>query len=216
MLEKRFLTHKLHRVAHARHYAVSWEEKLNIPAGTSLHEAKARCGEWIADIENRIATLRAAANGEGQPLTKHNAHALAGRWYSWFLAQHESDSESHQHWASMGEHLIWDIIYPLAPNEFHEDTAADPHWEWKEAAEIRAKVRPVIAEMARTASFLVAESMTLTPNANNLFLDVVEGNLLAAFARLEQLARGDFTVDERLHAQRSARGTDVICSHTGF
>ena len=184
------------REAYARHYAVSWEEKLRIPAGTSLHEAKARCGEWIAEIENRIATLRAGANGEGQPLTKRNAHALGGRWYSWFLAQHESHSESHQHWAAMGEHLIWDIIYPLAPNEFHEDTAADPHWEWKEAPEIRAKVRPVIAEMARTASFLVAESMTLTPNANNLFLDVVEGNLFAAFARLEQLARGDFTLDE--------------------
>ena len=79
------------REAYARHYAVSWEEKLRIPAGTSLHEAKARCGEWIAEIENRIATLRAGANGEGQPLTKRNAHALGGRWYSWFLAQHESD-----------------------------------------------------------------------------------------------------------------------------
>jgi integrase len=184
------------RLAYARLYAVGWEEKLSIPAGTSLHEAKMRCGEWIAEIENRISTLRAGANGEGQPLTKHNAHALAGRWYSWFLAKHENDKETHQHWAAMGEHLIWDIIYPLAPDEFHEDTAADPHWEWKEAPEIRAKVRPVVAEIARTASFLIAESMTLTPNANNLFLDVVEGNLLAAFARLEQLARGDFTPDE--------------------
>jgi integrase len=196
------------RVPYARLYGVSWEEKLSIPAGTSLHEAKARCGEWIAEVENRIATLRAGANGEGQPLTKHNAHALAGRWYSWFLAQHQNNNESHQHWAAMSEHLIWDVIYPLAPNDFHEDTAADPHWEWKEAPEIRAKVRPMVAEMARTASFLIAEGMTLTTSANNLFLDVVESNLLAAFARLEQLARGDFTPDET-----PKRFPDLVDSH---
>ena len=127
------------RVAYARHHAVSWEEKLSIPAGTPLYEAKRLCGEWIAEIENRIATLRASASGEGQPLTKQNAHALAGRWYSWFIAQHENDGQSHQHWDAMGEHWIWDIVYPFAPNEYHEDTASDPHWEWKEEPEVRAK-----------------------------------------------------------------------------
>ena len=186
------------RTAYAKLYSVRWEAKLRVPAGTSLHEAKALCGEWIAEIESRIASLRALAKGEGQPLTVRNAHALAGRWYSWFLEQHEDSKMNHQHWEDMVEFLLWDVIYPLAPNEFHEDTAADPYWEWKNAPEVRSQVRPVVAENARTASFLMAQNMALLPAANNLFLDAVEDNLLRAFARLEQLARGDYSPDQTL------------------
>ena len=186
------------RTAYAKLYAVRWEAKLRVPAGTALYEAKTLCGEWIADIESRIAALRAVAKGEGQPLTVRNAHALAGRWYSWFLTQHEDSKATHQHWADMEEFLLWDVIYFLAPNEFHEDTAADPYWEWKNAPEVRAKVRPVFAENARTASFLMAQNIVLLPAAHNLFLDVVENNLIRAFARLEQLARGDYSPDQTL------------------
>jgi len=186
------------RPAYAKLYAVRWEAKLRIPAGTSLHEAKTLFGEWIAEIESRISILRASARGEGQSLTVRNANALAGRWYSWFLAQHENSNTNHQHWADMVEFLLWDIIYPLAPNSFHEDTAADPYWEWKNAPEVRVQVRPVVAENARTASFLIAQNMTLLPAANNLFLDAVESNLLTAFGRLEQLARGDYSPDQAL------------------
>lgn len=72
----------------ARLYGVKWEEQLKLPAGTSKHEAKKRLGEWSAEFETRIAALRATANGEGQPLTRLNAIALAGRWYTWFIRQH--------------------------------------------------------------------------------------------------------------------------------
>jgi hypothetical protein len=183
------------RAEYAGLYGVGWEEKLTIPPGCSLHEAKARCGEWLAEIETRIGALRAQKTGEGRPLTRRNAHALAGRWYSWFISKHEKDLRTPKHWRSMSDHLVWDVIYPHAPDEYHQDTKADPEWEWKADAEVRAAVRPVIAEEAKTASFLIEQGIVLTAEANNLFLDAVEDNLLAAFGRLEGVARGDYGPD---------------------
>ena len=55
------------RDAYARLYNVRWEAQLKLPANTSQHEAKTRHGEWLAEIETRIATLRATANGHGHP-----------------------------------------------------------------------------------------------------------------------------------------------------
>ena len=72
------------RDEYARLYRVRHQEHLKLPAGTSKHEAKTQLGEWGAEIETRIATLRAKKKGEGQPLTRLNAIALAGRWYTWF------------------------------------------------------------------------------------------------------------------------------------
>jgi hypothetical protein len=63
------------------------EAQLKLSADTPKHEAKARLGEWQAEIETRIATLRAKKNGEGQPLTKLDVLALAGRWYTSFVGQ---------------------------------------------------------------------------------------------------------------------------------
>lgn len=64
------------RDPYARLFGVRREAHLRLPRDTSHHEAKTRCAEWIADVEARIATLRAQSNGEGQPLTKLNAIAL--------------------------------------------------------------------------------------------------------------------------------------------
>lgn len=64
------------RDPYARLFGVRREAHLRLPRDTSHHEAKTRCAEWIADVETRIATLRAQSNGEGQPLTKLNAIAL--------------------------------------------------------------------------------------------------------------------------------------------
>src|SRR6266480_845313 len=116
------------REQYARLYGVGWEEKLRVPAGCSPHEAKARCSEWLAEIETRIGRLRAHKNGEGQPLTRRNAHALAGCWYNWFISRHEANPQTPKHWRSRSDHLVWDVIYPHAPDEYHQDTNADPEW----------------------------------------------------------------------------------------
>lgn len=179
-------------------YGNSWEEKLSIPAGTSAHEAKAQHGEWLAEIETRIGALRAAKNGERQPLTRRNAHALAGEWYRWFLRRHEGDLRKASHWKRQSDTLVWDVIYPHAPDEHLRDTRADPEWEWKAHPDVREAVRPLVAQEAKVASFLLEKGMALKAEAMNLFLDAVEDNLLAAFVRLEALARGNYGPDPLL------------------
>src|SRR5271154_6550554 len=98
------------RDEYARLYRVRHEEHLKLPAGTSKHEAKTQLGEWGAEIETRIATLRAKKKGEGQPLTRQNAIALSGRWYTWFLGQHENDPGPAKRWREMSDHLVWNVI----------------------------------------------------------------------------------------------------------
>jgi hypothetical protein len=62
-----------------------------------------------AEIEIRIATLRAKKNGEGQPLTRLNAIALAGRWCTSFVGQHEKDPGPAKRWQEMSDHLVWNV-----------------------------------------------------------------------------------------------------------
>jgi hypothetical protein len=145
------------REEYARLYGVRREAHLKLPADTARHEAKAQLGEWGAEIETRIATLRAKKNGAGQPLTRLNAIALAGRWYTWFVGQHENDPGPAKRWREMSDHLVWDVIYPEAPESYHDNPKADPHWEWQKEPEVREAVRPQVAELARVATFLASE-----------------------------------------------------------
>ena len=157
--------------------------------------AKARVGEWLAEIETRIGALRAAKNGEGQPLTRRNAQALTGRWYAWFVSKQEVDLRTPKHWRALGDHLVWDIIYPHAPDEYHRDSKSDPEWDWKNHADVRTAVRPIIAEEAKTASFLLEQGIRLSAEANDLFVDAVSDSLLSAYLRLERLSRGYYGPD---------------------
>jgi integrase len=184
------------RDAYARLYGVRREAHLRLPKDTSHPEAKTRHAEWIAEIETRIATLRAQSNGEGQPLTKLNAIALAGRWYTWFVGQHESDPGSAKRWHEMSDHLVWNVIYPEAPDSYHENPKADPHWEWQKEPEVREAVRPQVAELARVATFLASEGRALNATAYALFVDATSDNLLPAITLLERRANGDYSRDD--------------------
>jgi integrase len=186
------------REEYAALYGMGWEEKLSIPASTPPHEAKAQHGEWLAEIETRIAALRAAKTGARQPLTRRNAHALAGEWYRWFLGQHEGDLRTPSHWRRLSDTLVWDVIHPHAPDEYLSDTRADPEWEWKARPEVREAVRPLVAQEAKVASFLLQKGIALNSEAMGQFLDVVEDNLLLAYVRLQALARGDYGPDPTL------------------
>jgi hypothetical protein len=146
-----------------------WEELFSLPGSTSPSLAKVAWAEWCADIDTKVAGLRADARGEGQPLTRINALALAGRWWSWFLKQHENDPRLASYWAELQYYFIWDVIGHEAPNEHKENTDADPYWEWAKAPEVRDAVRPVVAELARAASFLASEGMALDAAAYKLF-----------------------------------------------
>jgi integrase len=181
--------------AYARLYGVRWEAQLKLPADTSKHEAKKSHGEWLAEVETRIAALRATARGEGQPLTRLNAIALAGRWYTWFVGQHEEDPGTPQHWRKLSDTLVWDVLRPEAPEEFDRNPKADPEWTWVKDPEVRASVRPIIAEQARVATFLANEGLALDNHAHALLVDAVADNLLPALMLLERRAHGDYTPD---------------------
>jgi hypothetical protein len=92
------------------------------------------------------------------------------------------------------------VIHPHAPEEYLRDTRADPEWEWKAHPDVRAAVRPLVAEEAKVASFLHEKGIPLTEDAMNVFLDAVEDNLLTAFVRLEALARGYYGPDTAVEA----------------
>jgi integrase len=188
------------RDAYARLYRVRREAQFRQPADTPKHEAKARHAEWTAEIETRIATLRAEARGEGRSLTKLNAIALGGRWYNWFVGQHKDDPGPQKRWREMGDHLIWNVIYPEAPEEHHENGKADPHWEWAKEPEVREAIRPQIAELARVATFLASEGHALNAEAYALFVDAVSDNLYPAIALLERHAAGDYSPDSTVES----------------
>ena len=65
------------RQEYAALYGMAWEEKFYLGPSVSQHEAKARFGEWLADIETRIGKLRAARQQAPEPLTRQNAYALS-------------------------------------------------------------------------------------------------------------------------------------------
>jgi integrase len=184
------------RKEYASLYRVGREEHLKLPADTSRHEAKARLGEWEAEVETRIATLRAERNGEGQPLTKLNALALAGRWYTWFVKQYEDDPGPPKRWREMGDQLVWNVIYPEAPESYHADPKDDPHWDWQREPEVREAVRPQVAEAARVATFLASQGKALNAAAYVLFVDAVSDNFLPAITLLERRANGDYSRDD--------------------
>jgi integrase len=204
------------REDYARLYRVRREEQLRLPAGTSRHEAIVRLGEWQPEIETRIATLRAKKNGQGQPLTRLNATALAGRWYTWFVGEHENDPGPAKRWKEMGDHLVWNVIRPEAPDSYEENPQADPNWEWQKEPEVREAVRPQVAELARVATFLASEGMALNATAYALFVDAVSDNLLLAISVLQRRSNGDYSRDDTPDSfppftDGPARGTGISC-----
>jgi hypothetical protein len=136
------------RAEYKRLYGVRHEVILRVPAGTSKAQAKAQLGQWQAEVETQIERIRAAKKGRGEPLTKLNALALAGRWYSWFVAKHESDPGPPEHWEDRKEHLLERVWHPHAPIEHLENANPDPTWPWTRWPEVREAVRPEVAEMA--------------------------------------------------------------------
>src|ERR1700676_3647960 len=172
------------RDAYARLYGVRREAQLRQPADTPRHEAKTRHAEWIAEIETRIETLRAQKNGTGQPLAKLDAVALAGRWYTWYVKQHEDDPGTEKRSRDLSDLLVWDVIYPHAPDTYLQDPKSDPHWDWAKEAEVREATRPQVAEEARVARFLASEGIDLNNEAYARFVDAVSDNLHLAIALL--------------------------------
>jgi hypothetical protein len=78
------------REEYGRLYGARHEAKFFAPKSIKSHEAKRLFGDWIAEVEGRIAAIRAARDGTGLSLTPQQARKLAGEWYEWWVPRHAS------------------------------------------------------------------------------------------------------------------------------
>jgi hypothetical protein len=68
------------REEYGRLYGTRSEVKRKIPAGTKPRIVKQQTSELIAEVEGRIAHIRAVRKGESLSLSQRQARALAGEW----------------------------------------------------------------------------------------------------------------------------------------
>ena len=178
------------REAYARLYGARLEAKLTLPAGTKLSQVKQRFAEWLAEIEARIAALRAAAKGTGVALSTREARALAGEWYHWWIERRgKSSKRACEDRLSAVQEAIWACV------DLDDTAPENPDDLWEDRPDVREAVRPVLADVGETAQFLAAKPIVLTNEARDLFLDYLYGDLAAALRRLIRLSEGDFSTD---------------------
>jgi integrase len=177
------------REAYARLFGQRTEERLNTgPMPELLARAKYR--EWSSEIEARIANIRAARKGEGHTLTPREARALAGEWYHWFIARMATNKWSADVWGDYQWFVRLEIIGGgVIPGE-------DPLNSWERDSAMRDRVRPMIADEAKSEQFLTAKRLVLDTASRAMFLDYVTRDFVAAVALLGRRARGDFGLDE--------------------
>jgi integrase len=181
------------REEYGRRYGQRFEAKFFVAADRGQAEAKRLFAEWEAEVANRVAAIRAAQRGEGIDLSRKDALGLAGEWYNWFISRHEDDPGKPERWDSEWWLLI-DALLDYAPAEVRERPITN--LEWTREPEIRAGVRPVLADRGHTAQFLADRGIALTNVAQTLFLDSVLDNYSAALLLLERRAKGDYEPDE--------------------
>ena len=197
------------RPEYKRLYGAEWEAKLTLPASLRPHEIKVRSSEFIADVETKIETIRAAKRGEGQALTPRQALALAGEWYVWFIARHEETPRTVEHWR-----VIWDVLIDRC-EDFAPDWVVEDGWrdlEWTREPQVRAGMRPLIADEAKTAQFLASKGVILNAEAQAAFLDNVLDEFFAAILLLERRANKDYSPDERPSTFPKYDGRKIIRS----
>jgi hypothetical protein len=177
------------REKYRKHFGGGWEERFYAKPGTPLGEAKTALSEWLAQIEARITTVRAGAAGQQRSLTPREALALVGEWYLWFVKQHEDDPGPTAYWDELEEEIRQEWLLH-APEWFAKSYSADPapDWSWTEDEEVRVAIRPLIADRARTAKFLISRGLALTAEAHDRFLDAVKTEYIAALYLLMVVA----------------------------
>ena len=180
------------RNEYARLYGHRTEERLNTgPLPISIGRAKHR--EWSSEIEARIANIRAARKGEGRTLTPKEARALAGEWYQWFTARMEIHNWPADVWEDYQAHVRSDLYGPaMAGGVF----SGDPLEFWERDTGMRERVRPLIADEAKSSQFLAAKHLVVDAASREMFLDYVTRDFFAALALLARRARGDHGPDK--------------------
>ena len=175
----------------ARLYGPRYEAKFFAPASTPASAAKRLFGEWLADVEGGITSIRAQQTGEGVSLTPRQARALAGEWYDWFIERHPvSDQRKWEHLRDQVHEALRDAVGD------HEWEQNNPDDLWRDDEDLRKAIRPVLADVGETAQFLAMKGIALDSEARARFLDHLYDDLSAAFKRLIGISQGDYSSDE--------------------
>ena len=178
------------RDEYAKLYGQRVEERLNT-GQLPILLARAKHREWSSEIETRIANIRAARKGEGRSLTPKDARALAGEWYQWFTAR-EANRWPAEVWDDHRSRMIEELEAAAIANGVF---AGEP-FDLLDNADIRERVRPVIADEAKSEQFLAAKRLPLDSASRTMFLDYVARDFFAAITLLARRARGDFGADK--------------------
>jgi len=180
------------RDEYARLYGQRTEERLNSgPMPISLARAKHR--EWSSEIEARIANIRAERKGDGRTLTPKEARALAGEWYGWFTARMATNKWPSDVWSDYEAYVRSEFYGPaMAGGVF----SGDPLEFWERDGDMRERVRPIIADEAKSHQFLAAKRIVLDRASEAMFLDYLTRDFFAAVALLARRARGDYGPDK--------------------
>jgi integrase len=179
------------REDYGRLHGQRYEAKFSASAGSKPAVAKQLFGEWLAEVEGRIAAIRAQRKGEGISLTHKQARALAGEWYDWFIERHP-----------LGDREAWEELQDEVQRALRE-AVSDQEWErynaddlWREKEKVRVAVRPVLADIGETAQFLGMKGTALDNDARDLFLDFLYDDLSEALRRLIRISEGDYGTDK--------------------
>lgn len=196
------------RDAYQRAYGVRHEARFRLSADKSQSEAKAAFGDWVADVEGRIATLRSADEGTARELTHRQLNELAGRWYDWFILQHASDDIPAEVWDDQRDR------YEEAQARFESRLGAadEPTEERLRGAAEAAYIRAVVVELSRLGTFLATDGVQLTRASHDRLVDTVEVDLLAAMGHLRRRAGGDYRPDQ--YRDRFPQSAAVAPSNT--
>ncbi|HJZ30372.1 MAG TPA: hypothetical protein VKF35_04670 [Hyphomicrobiaceae bacterium] len=181
------------RDAYRAAHGLCREERFRRSGSMSVERAKQELREWDAAVSGRISALRAVRDGDGQPLTQRQAHALAGEWYLWFVSQHEEEPGTAEQ-SDLEAERLEDAYARYAPwnaDHLHADDS------WMRMPGVRRYVRATLAELGRIPTFLAERNLTLCSEAHERFLDTVEEEYAAAISLLKRRAEGDFGEDRR-------------------
>jgi hypothetical protein len=124
-------------------------------------------------------------------ITPRQARALAGEWYEWFIARHPVSDEDI--WEGLRDQ-VHAALREAAGEELWE--RSDPDALWREDAELRRAIRPILADVGETAQFLAAKRLALNDEARDRFLDWLYEDLAEALRRLLRIADGDYSADK--------------------
>jgi integrase len=180
------------RDEYAKLYGQRTEERLNTgPMPVLLARAKHR--EWSSEIETRFANIRAKREGRGRTLTPKEARALAGEWYGWFTARMAASNWPADVWEDYQAHVHFELYGPAMAGGVFSGDQLD---FWERDSAMRDRVRPIIADEAKSEQFLAAKRLTLDSASRTMFLDYVTRDFFAAVALLARRARGDHGLDK--------------------